>query len=158
MKNTKLISAFPGCGKSYAFKNYKDIEIADSDSSKFDKKNFPENYIQHIKDNIGKKDIIMISSHKEVRDALVKEGLSFILVYPEKEIKEEFLQRYKDRKSPKAFIDLLDKNWEAWIDELENQINCTHIKLSKGEYLSDHLKEIYPKSIVESFREFHNLS
>lgn len=38
MKNTKVIAAFPACGKTYCFdinENYKDYIILDSDSSKF---------------------------------------------------------------------------------------------------------------------------
>ena len=35
--NTKIISAFPACGQTYAFKklNEKDYKILDSDSSQF---------------------------------------------------------------------------------------------------------------------------
>jgi hypothetical protein len=44
MYNTILISAFPGTGKSFLFNNTK-LKILDSDSSKFDKSKFPENYI-----------------------------------------------------------------------------------------------------------------
>jgi len=43
MKNKKptiLISAFPGTGKSYFYKNTK-LKVLDSDSSKFDKSKFP---------------------------------------------------------------------------------------------------------------------
>lgn len=67
-KQTLVISAFPGCGKSHFFRENKDKEVLDSDSSKFDKTHFPQNYIEHIKSNLGKVDIIMVSSHKEVRD------------------------------------------------------------------------------------------
>ena len=50
MKNTIVISAFPACGKTYAFNNFQDsYSILDSDSSKFDKTYFPDNYIKHIK-------------------------------------------------------------------------------------------------------------
>jgi len=36
MKETKIISAYPCCGKTYAFENYQDIySILDSDSSDF---------------------------------------------------------------------------------------------------------------------------
>ena len=37
MKKTKIISAFPACGKTYAFKklNEKGYKILDSDSSQF---------------------------------------------------------------------------------------------------------------------------
>ena len=66
-----LVSAFPGMGKSYAFNELKDkIKVLDSDSSKFDKSDFPSNYIEHIKNNIKDNDIIFISSHKEMKNAL----------------------------------------------------------------------------------------
>jgi len=55
MKDTKIISAFPGTGKTTLYKNdkYRDIKIMDSDISKFDKKYFPKNYIEYIKNCIG---------------------------------------------------------------------------------------------------------
>ncbi len=136
-KNTQIISAFPGCGKSHLFKNNKDKIVLDSDSSKFDKTNFPQNYIQHIKDNIGKADIILVSSHKEVRDELVKNLIDFTLVYPDIDSKEEYIQRYIQRGSPESFINLLNNNWENWISELENQTNCEKVVLKKQQFLSD---------------------
>lgn len=136
MKQTLLISAFPGTGKSYFFKNSKK-KVLDSDSSTFDKSEFPDNYIKHIKENIGEADVIMISSHKEVRDALVKNDMKFILVYPERELKDEYIERYKERGNDPKFIELLDKNWDSWITELENQKGCFHTRLSSGKYISD---------------------
>jgi spore cortex formation protein SpoVR/YcgB (stage V sporulation) len=136
-KQTLVISAFPGCGKSHFFRNNKDMEVLDSDSSKFDKAHFPQNYIEHIKSNLGKVDIIMVSSHKEVRDELVKNKIPFTLVYPSPEIKEEYIQRYIDRGNTSAFVDLLNKNWNSWINELEEQEGCNKIKLKEGQYLSD---------------------
>jgi hypothetical protein len=38
--STKVISAFPGCGKSHYFRNLVKI-VLDSDSSTFDKSDFP---------------------------------------------------------------------------------------------------------------------
>lgn len=81
---TYVISAFPAYGKSYCFKKYQDkFTILDSDSSEFSwikdrngnntkerNANFPQNYITHIKNNIGKVDIIFVSSHETVRKAL----------------------------------------------------------------------------------------
>ena len=136
-KDTLIVSAFQGCGKSHYFRENRDKIVLDSDSSKFDKSDFPANYIQHIKENRGKVDVIMVSSHKEVRDALVENGIAFTLVYPDISIKDEYIQRYIDRGSPESFINLLTKNWELWIDELDNQIGCHKIKLKEGEYLSD---------------------
>ena len=135
-KKTSLISAFPGTGKSHFFKN-SDLKVLDSDSSKFDKSNFPTNYISHIKENLGKADIILISSHLDVRNALVENRLNFTLVYPDKNLKEEYLERYKNRGSDEKFIKLLNDNWNNWISELEEQTGCNHIILKSGQYISD---------------------
>ena len=95
-KNIKtiVVSGFPGVGKSY-YVNYGEGSdympqgfAIDSDSSTFDKSNFPKNYIEHIKENIGKVKIIFVSSHKEVRDALVKNNIDFTLAYPNIDLTE----------------------------------------------------------------------
>ena len=117
---TRIISAFPGTGKSHIFKSGK-YDCLDSDSSEFSwvydddgskrrNPDFPANYIAHIKENIGKVDLIFVSTHKEVRDALLENCLFFYLVYPKEQAREEYLQRYRGRNSPEAFIKLLDDN------------------------------------------------
>ena len=134
---TLVVSAFPGCGKSHLFRNKGEKKILDSDSSTFDKSQFPQNYIEHIKSNIDEVDIILVSSHKEVRDALVNEGIDFTLVYPRKDIKDEYIQRYIDRGNDGKFVELLKQNWDNWTDELENQEGCEKIELESGQYLSN---------------------
>jgi len=127
---TKIISAFPGTGKSYYHNKNKDTTL-DSDSSNFSwvkdengnntteqNSEFPQNYIYHIKENIGKYEFIFVSSHKEVRDALLEECIFFYLVYPDKSRKEEFIQRYKDRGNNESFIKLVESKWEDWINEI----------------------------------------
>lgn len=137
---TRIISAFPGTGKSH-FYNENSETTLDSDSSEFswvkdeDGNNtkvrnpeFPQNYIKHIKENIGKKEFIFVSSHKEVRDALKDSCIFFYLIYPEIERKDEFVKRYIDRGSPSAFVDLLSNKWDEWITECENEIHgCSNI-------------------------------
>ena len=135
--DTLVVSAFPGCGKSHLFRNKGDKKILDSDSSTFDKSQFPENYINHIKSNIGDVDMILVSSRKEVRDALQNQGINFTLVYPRKDIKDEYIQRYIDRGNDGKFVELLKSNWDNWMNELENQSACNKVELNKGEYLSD---------------------
>jgi hypothetical protein len=140
---TKVYSAFPGVGKTYYF-NTTDRNVLDSDSSKFDKGLFPDNYIEHIERNIQDStvDKILVSSHKEVRDALIKKGIPFVLVYPDRSIKDEYIQRYRDRGNNDAFVDLLEKNWDLWQDEMdaiapqEGQ-TLYKVKLGSGQYLTD---------------------
>lgn len=136
-KQTKLISAFPGTGKTYFFNHTADKHVLDSDSSKFDKSKFPENYLIYIKNNISKVDIILISSHKEVRDALEEAGLEFTLVYPQEQLKQEYVDRFKQRGDNKAFISLISVNWTKWLKELHNQCCNERIELGSNEYLSD---------------------
>lgn len=132
---TILCSAFPGTGKSFLFEN-SERKILDSDSSKFDKSNFPQNYIQHIKENIGKVEIIFVSSHKIVREALVREELDFYLVYPEKYLKNEYLERYKNRGDTQEFVQLISDNWDNWLFELRHQKGCIHSVLGTCEYIN----------------------
>jgi hypothetical protein len=127
---TKIISAFPGTGKSYYHGKYPNTTL-DSDSSNFSwvkdengnntkerNPEFPQNYINHIKENIGKYKYIFVSSHKEVRDALLYNCLFFYLVYPSENRKDEFLERYRSRGNDEKFIKLISDNWEKWVREI----------------------------------------
>jgi hypothetical protein len=136
---TRIISAFPGTGKSYYHNKYKDKTL-DSDSSNFSwviidgKKErnpeFPNNYINHIKENIGKYDFIFVSSHKEVREALIKNCIFFYLVYPSRYRKQEFISRYIERGSDSNFIKLLSNNFENWVNECDQcDTGCKKIKM-----------------------------
>jgi len=140
MKDTILISAFPGTGKTY-FYNSTALDVLDSDSSTFDKKDFPANYIKHIKENIGEVDMILISSHENVRYELEQSGLGYNLVYPAKELKDEYIQRYKERGNEDTFVKLLEDNWDEWQDVIELESGCRHIVLQSGEYLADRIDE-----------------
>lgn len=150
MKETLIISGFPGVGKSYFFNNNSNLIALDSDSSEFswvkDKDgnntkernpDFPNNYIKHIKENMGKVDIIFVSSHKVVRDALKENNMFYYLVYPCRCIKEEYLQRYRDRGNNQGFIDFIDKNWEDFIKEIETETFPKLILLRSGQHMKD---------------------
>lgn len=133
---TIIISAFPGTGKTYSHKLRPGISL-DSDSSNFswvyengEKKrnpNFPANYIQHIKKNIGKYHYIFVSSHDIVRDALIKNKIKYYLLFPEINRKSEFIEKYKTRGNDQQFIQLLDKNWNSWINDMVN-IDNNYVK------------------------------
>jgi len=130
-----VISGFPGIGKSH-FQSTRE-RVSDSDSSKFPKDNFPANYIEHIKVAINDNAFVMVSSHDVVRQALVDNNIPYMLVYPAKELKAEYMQRYTERGSPQPFLDLMDKNWDSFVDGCKSQDGCTHIELQAGQYLSD---------------------
>ena len=132
---TIIISAFPGTGKTYFYEKYKnsDIKVLDSDSSNFSwikdkngnnttKRNpdFPQNYINHIKENIGKADIIFVSSHDIVRQSLYDNGIKYIVAYPDNDCKDEYLERYRNRGNTEEFINMMNKNWDKFINSMKN--------------------------------------
>ena|SRR5690349_3694482 len=138
-KETLVISAFPGTGKSYLSK-IPGFVVSDSDSSRFQKDGFPDNYLRHIKGRIGKVDILCVSSHDTVREAMVKEGIPFVLVYPSIDSKNEYLNRYLERGSNEHFINMMNQQFEKFIEGCKRQENCQHIELLPGQYLSDIIK------------------
>lgn len=136
---TTIISGFPGTGKTtYHNGDYQPEGWSfDSDSSQFDKRYFPNNYMKHIISKLGSAKYIFVSSHKEVRDALVENEIEFTLIYPNKNIKEEYISRYKKRGNNEGFVNLLKSNWDAWIKELEKQKGCKHIILQSNQFISN---------------------
>lgn len=156
-KNTKIIAAYPACGKTYFkenstdFFNDEEMVILDSDSSLFswiykngektDKRNpdFPQNYINHIKDNIGKADIIFLSSHEIVRKALGKNNIKFTLVVPKKNCLNEWMIRYINRGNDDDFINVQIDNWDKWLNEIDEEKGTYSklIKLEQRQYISD---------------------
>ncbi|WP_368880397.1 hypothetical protein [Proteus mirabilis] len=139
MKNTLVIAAFPGCGKSTFFREKKNFVVSDSDSSTFDKSQFPTNYIHHIKRLIGEgnHDYIMVSSHDVVREALERHNIKYTLVYPNEECKQEYIERYQQRGNTEGFVKLLQGNFENWVQSCREEQFPTKIELHPGQFLAD---------------------
>jgi len=164
--NTKIYSVFPACGKTWLYEHQEhyDLKILDSDSSQFSwlytnidengdtirgvrkirNPDFPNNYIKHIKENIGKYDCIFVSSHASVREALDKEGIDFTIVYPESSCKAEWIGRcfIRDRNGESGCgAEAMYNNWDQWISEcFESGIYHDEIVLKPIEHLSDYFK------------------
>jgi hypothetical protein len=148
----KIISGFPGVGKSAFFNTQENLglKILDSDSSEFSWSSpgvrhpeFPSNYIEHIKNNLALSDIIMVSTHKDVLDGLAAADIDAVLVYPERALKEEYLQRYRDRGSNGKFVELISNNWDNFIDGLEGDIRFSqHVVLKTDQYMKDVVSQL----------------
>jgi adenylate kinase family enzyme len=150
-----LICGFPGVGKSTLVSSPDNYTLLDSDSSSFSWSNrakrernadWPQNYLNNINANRFGADGILISSHKEVRDALVKAGMKFALVYPSLAMRDEYLGRYIARGNDPQFVELLKANYDTWIRELMVQEGCDHVVLQPGQYLSDVISSIVKSS------------
>jgi hypothetical protein len=144
MTQALIIAGFPGIGKSWFFTNHDSkLSVKDSDSSNFSwikpgvrHPNFPNNYIDYIKRIRDQFDIILVSTHEVVRKALDDNNIEYILIYPDRSLKQEYIDRYTERGSPQAFIELLDKQWDTWIDQMEEADKIKRV-LAKDEYLAD---------------------
>ena len=174
LRKTLVISAYPCCGKSYlkehGFRNY---SILDSDSSKFSwieerniingdylrrgsgvrkvrNPNFVEDYINHIKNNIGKVDIIFVSTHLEVRQALQDNNIEYYTVYPSKNMLNEWIGRMYRRGNTNEFIDKQIEMWDKNVGNIDNEPHGKFVyRLNdNGSYIG---------SIVEDIIEDNNL-
>ncbi len=149
-----IISAFPGIGKTTLAKehhsvidlessNYKWLDI-DSDlpieqrkgMSKTLNPNFPENYIRDIVSLAREGYIVLISSHKEVRDELNKRSIPFTIVLPSLDMKQEMIDRYIKRGNQENFVTMLENNYETFVNDLMSDPN-NKIVLDSGQYLKD---------------------
>lgn len=156
-----VISAFPGVGKSYIAQNSNGGKVLDSDSSQFswlrDKQGhklldeqgkpirdpeFLDKYMSHIKDNIDEADIIFVSSHDNVRQALNDEGIPHCIVFPSDNMKDEMLNRYALRGNDAGFINMMKANWANFIEGMKKDPCPNKVVLKQGQYLSDVMPEI----------------
>lgn len=152
-----IISGFPGVGKSHTEKEYlnKESQVCiDFESTEFkylvnkneDKcihPNWPANYINSIKslsddsyNEYPNLKYIFITSHKEVLQGLVNATIPFIIVAPEYNLKDEYIERYKERGNDRIFIKHLSENWNTYHRDLESA-QMPIIYLKSNEYLVD---------------------
>lgn len=143
---SRVIAAFPATGKSYMAS--RTPSVADSDSSQFSwmhpgsrerHPDWPHNYVEHLGHLLcsGLR-LVLVSTHAEVRTALVEHGIDFTLVYPAASLRDEYRVRMERRDSPPALIaKVIDELWDSALAECRAQDGCEHIELGRGEYLSD---------------------
>lgn len=137
-KNTTyIISAFPGCGKTHTAHQLKDkYNVIDMESSFFPRENFPFNYVESIIDNIGKYDIIFISSHEQVRKLLAERNVDYYLYYPSLDRKTEMLELYKERGNTDSFVELMNNHFETFYDSVNTDPTFNKVCLeNEGEFL-----------------------
>lgn len=162
---TMIISAFPGCGKTYIYENQSkyNYKIMDSDSSKFEKHDGWEfEYVEHIINNIGKYDFIFVAQYPNVLKLLSINNIPFIVVAPDNSknlsikerqlIKQQWFGRFLLRnnshiKNLEKWLKELNDNYELWTsyDHLTMYKPSELVLLKEDEYLSDKIEELYLK-------------
>lgn len=151
---TKIISAFPGTGKTVV----SDLSesIIDSDSSRFSKEHgeFPSNYLAHINRIIagGKASHILVSTHPELLETFHRLGMEFTLVYPSPDLKEEYLERYRNRGSDPEFIKSMEIRFDEMVERCADQEGCEHIMLEAGEHLWNQIDDFADVEVPKEIR------
>lgn len=116
--------------------------MIDSNGNKISNPDFPVNYINYIKDMMGKIDVVFVSTHQNVRQALRDNNISYILVYPAVDTKDEMLQRYVTRGSTPEFVDMMRANWDDFIEDMQQDETPDKIELQSNQYLSAVVQEL----------------
>ena len=106
---------------------------------------YPANYFEALNQVKNKFDYILISD-SICTEWLIKNKIQYWQVYPNKRLKEEYLNRMKIRGNNQNFIDYQGKMWKEWIDGCKNDKNASkHIELQAGQYLEDVLPNLILK-------------
>ncbi|MDR0248240.1 MAG: hypothetical protein LBI44_01035 [Oscillospiraceae bacterium] len=152
-----IIAAYAGCGKTtfvgmvgenaidlhcLPYKYYLNEANNRGEAGKADPNNemrpdWPCNYVSVIKDVMRKYAYVLIPSDFRVLALLADEGISYILIYPHRNCREEYLKRYIDRGNTDNFLSIFYEDWNWFIDRLEADKHGKHIVLLSGQFLSD---------------------
>jgi len=136
---TVLCASFCGTGKTFICEN-SHIKAVEVEYWKY--KGQEKEFLQDIKKHIGVVDIILLQTDAESLNILHDEGLDIILIYPQKNLRNEYLDRYIERDNPYDFIGSMMKYWDKTIDELSNRKYCKQFVLEKNQYISDVIHQI----------------
>lgn len=125
--NTLVVVTFPGVGARTFCKmqEQSDCQVLHLTPAKYGK----TECMNIIKENLGKADIIVLPSSSEVRQALHENDIEFIAICPDNtpQIKEAYLERYKEGDYSDGFANLMDEEWDDLLHEIHSEESDDHI-------------------------------
>lgn len=100
---------------------------------------FPQNYVDAIEHEHKYGYHVLISSQPEVLEEIKKRNLPLTTVLPQPSLKDEYIERYKERGNPEGFIELMDKMFEQFTNDLLNNDHaiCSIVINQPNTFLSD---------------------
>lgn len=144
----KIIWGFPGCGKSF-LADGKRIVDADCRLFKFAGVNeellhggfgglaernldYPGNYLEYVRTCSA--DVVLVNCHL----GLLSEFPGVEIVYPAKELKGEYLDRYRKRGDDESFVAYMDEVFEQMVELIEGMEGVQKYRMEDPRmYLSD---------------------
>ena len=152
-----IIAGFAGIGKTTLAKKYKNVVDIESSNYRWDNTgfenidtenlkgikrpdnpNWPNNYIQKIKDQQQIYDIVLVWVHPDVLDIYDKENLKYIIVYPSKDSLDIYRQRYHERGNTDEYISKIIDTYDMRKEQFDSR-NSKKVVLENSETLEDYL-------------------
>ncbi len=120
-------------------KNISDKEIEKlKDKVKTKSKDFPENFIKRIHDLIARGKNLLVVPEPLIMDIIHKNNWGYVLIYPDKDCKNEYTKRVLERGNSKEFAMWHDMFFDMYFMQCEKDDKAImKIKLKPGEFLSD---------------------
>lgn len=160
--DTIIISAFPGCGKTYFYRNQSLLgySVLDLDSGLFKRySGWEKIYVDSIVQNMGKYDFILISQHDNILYELNERHINFFTVAPDNSkdftceqkqlFKSQWLKRLILRDNThisniQLWLKNIDRNYEIWTnaENIQQYNPIHHFAISTNQYLTDIIEDI----------------
>ena len=102
-----------------------------------DKSNVPNNFSQHIKENIGKVDVIFVDSDIRIRQWINEAKIKFVTVYPWSSCLQEWIGRMYLQDYPDFIIRNKINGWHHEVYTVKEPCGDQLIRLSHGKYISE---------------------
>lgn len=106
-----IFCGYAGVGKSTAARKL--LGVVDLESTPFQRD--WKTYARVAKHMSDQGYVVLVSCHNELREELRRIGAQYIVVYPEKNQKEIYHQRYIERGNTQEFIDTQMEHWNEWV-------------------------------------------
>ena len=141
-----IVSAMPGTGKSHCAGKHP-RRCADVDSSRFkndDDSHDWDAYIWAIRAAALTYDIVLVSSHQDLRQHLGQEGLPFLYVAYRPDGLEDARERVLTRGTPQPnwmIASLFDAFWDEWMEMVDIGNPVEVHRLGLGQYVEDVLRD-----------------
>lgn len=133
-----IICGFPGVGKSILakFSNWVDLESTpfEKDWVRYAK------VAKHMSDNGYN---VMVSTHSQLLEQFEQMEMSYTVVIPQINDMSVYKDRYIKRGNDTGFINLVEENWNKWIDDIitKPSVNKTVVMLPNYGCLQAYIKE-----------------
>jgi len=114
-----------------------EVEIRKADPSLIKRIEWPDNYVEAIKETLASGKTLLIPPAWDVLILLRVENIPYTLCYPQRDAKEVYRKRYLDRGNSEDFLEIFIGGWEYFLDSLEKDTYGQHIVMEPHQFLSD---------------------